>query len=116
MPWFDVPITVHRYVRAGGIDDAQRHVHLGVAMSVEADGPSPVRVRYRGAQVVPYHHAGAGDDLWRVSVRLLATLESPDPAVARETAYGVVTIDGRFDAFEPELVVGVESTELRQAS
>lgn len=115
MSRFSIPLTVHRYVRAEGIDDAHRHVHPGSQVRVEADENSPVSVHYQGVRVTPYHHAGAGDDLWRVSLRLLATLESPDLTLARETAYGAVTIDGRFDAFEPELIVG-EVTELRKAS
>ena len=111
-----VPVTVHRYVRAQGIDDAHRHAQMGSQVSVDAGIDSRVHAQYVSTRVVQYHHTGAGGDLWRVSLNLRAVVDAVDARDARETAYGLVALDGRADAFEPELCVGDVMRELSRAS
>lgn len=116
MTVFSIPVTVHRYVRAHGIDDAQRHVGLGAQIAIAPDTDNHVSAHYVSARVAPYHHAGAGADLWRVSLDLRAVVDAADAQDASEAAYGMVLVDGRSDAFEPELCVGDARRALPRAS
>lgn len=116
MSQYRIPVSVHRYVRANGIDDAQRHVVLGAQMNIDTGDDGADRVEYIGVHTVPYHHRGAGENLWRVSLRLVAVLDAPGLTDARETAHELVSVDGRFDAFEPEICVGEALHDLPRAS
>jgi hypothetical protein len=116
MSQYRIPLIVHRYVRANGIDDAQRHIGLGAQVHVETCDGEVDRVEYAGVRTAPYRHCGAGENLWRVSLRLVAVLDAPDLTSARETAHALVSVNGCFDAFEPELCVGEALSDLPRAS
>lgn len=117
MNHYQATVTVHRFLRAGTVDDALSVGHLGVHIDTEhlSAATSVSKVAIARTDAREYRHAGAGPGLWQAEVTVTADIATPDMSAAREAAFQLLTVEASpSDVFEPEMRVAL-SEQLRAA-